>query len=405
MDHDSQPTIHRFAGLHRFTGAVNDLQPEGAYRTLAAAQQLESQGRSIIHLEIGEPDFATPAIIAQHGIESIQRGKTHYTPAAGIPQLRQRIAEQNAARLGIELNANNVVVGPGAKPLLFLPTLALISAGDEVIYPDPGFPSYGAMIRVAGGTPIPYPIDLRQNLASPIDSIQQRITPRSRLIVINSPSNPTGLILEPKQLEAIASIAIEHDLWVISDEIYRNLTYPPCQHHSILSLPGMKERTILVDGFSKSHAMTGWRLGYGIMPSALAEKVGLLMVHSVGCTAEFTQHAGLAALECCDEQSLAMRDIYQSRRDLIVQRLNQIDGVDCETPSGAFYVFPNVSSLGRSSQLIADALLHEAGVAVLPGTAFGAAGEGYLRLCYANSDENLHEAMDRMATWFGQQTR
>ncbi|MGC6442438.1 MAG: pyridoxal phosphate-dependent aminotransferase [Rubripirellula sp.] len=405
MDSDSQPTMRRFAELHRFSGAVNDLQPEGAYRTLAAAQQLESQGRSIIHLEIGEPDFPTPAIIAQHGIESIQRGKTRYTPAAGIPQLRQTIAEQTATRLGIEINANNVVVGPGAKPLLFLPTLALISAGDEVIYPDPGFPTYEAMIRVAGGTPIPYPIDLHQNLASPIDSIRQRITPRSRLIVINSPSNPTGLVLEPKQLEAIASIAIEHDLWVISDEIYRNLTYPPCQHHSILRLPGMQERTIHVDGFSKSHAMTGWRLGYGIMPSALAEKVGLLMVHSVGCTAEFTQHAGLVASECCGEQSLAMRDIYQSRRDLIVQRLNQIDGVHCETPSGAFYVFPNVSSFGRSSQSIADDLLHDAGVAVLPGTAFGAAGEGYLRLCYANSDENLHEAMDRIATWFKQQTR
>ncbi len=399
MDSTPQTKIHRFAR------AVTDLEPEGAYRTLAAAQQLESQGRQIIHLEIGEPDFQTPSMIAERGIESIRQGKTRYTPAAGLAELRQTIAEQTGTRLGLKITADQVVIGPGAKPLLFLPTLALISSGDEVIYPDPGFPSYEAMIRVSGGTPVPCRMDSNQNFSSHLETIEQRITPRTRMIVINSPCNPTGTVLNLKQLEAIASIAIEHDLWVISDEIYRNLTYPPVQHHSMLCIPEMQERTILVDGFSKSHAMTGWRLGYGIMPSGLAEKVGLLMVHSVGCTAEFTQHAGLAALHCCEEQSIAMRDIYQSRRDLIVQRLNQIDGIHCETPSGAFYVFPDVSFLGRSSQSIADALLHDVGVAVLPGTAFGAAGEGYLRLCYANHHDNLHQAMDRIEAWFQQQPR
>ncbi len=382
---------------------VRDIEPEGAYKTLAKAQRLEREGRSIIHLEIGEPDFQTPALVKQCGIKAIQADKTRYTPSAGITPLRESIARTASERLHQNLSAEQVVVGPGAKPLLFLPTLAIAQEGDEVIYPDPGFPTYEAMIRVAGATPVPIALDRDNGFNLPLEKLKQLITPRTRMIVINSPSNPTGGVLPQGQLEEIAKLAIENDCWVLSDEIYGQMVFDQRPHQSILSIESMKERTILVDGFSKSHAMTGWRLGYGIMPEYLARKVTLLMVHSIGCTAEFTQLAGLSALEACQQQTQAMCDAYQQRRDLVVARINQITGLQCRVPEGAFYAFPRITLEGRTSEQIADALLSEMGVALLPGTAFGSNGEGYLRICFANSLSNLNEAMDRMETWFQRQ--
>ena len=391
--------------LRQFSDTVSELEVEGAFRTLSEARKLEQEGHSIIHLEIGEPDFPTPDAIAARGVQAIREGQTRYTPAAGLPLLREQIAEKVSQDRGVMVSSDEVVVGPGAKPLLLLPTLTVVGEGDEVIYPNPGFPTYEAMIRIAGGEPVPAPVSDANHFQLQPDRLEECITEDTRMIVINSPSNPTGAVLSERELKSIASVAIKHDLWVMSDEIYRQMTFPPRQHLSLLSFDGMKERTIVVDGFSKSNAMTGWRLGYGVMPQQLAEKVSLLLVHSIGCTAEFTQLAGIKALEMGEESSIAMRDAYQARRDLLVKRLNEIPEFECEMPDGAFYAFPDISRMGRSSQSVADALLHEAGVAVLPGTAFGQKGEGFLRLCYANSIENLNLAMDRISHWVQCQTK
>ena len=385
-----------------FTEAVNHLQPEGAYQTLVAARRLEQMGRSIIHLEIGEPDFPTPTPISKAGIRAISEGKTRYTSASGLDELKKLIAQQTSSRTGKDISEDQVVIGPGAKPFLFMTSLAIVRPGDEVIYPSPGFPSYEAMIRTAGGTPVPATLDASNHFALTSDTIRRRLTPRTRMIILNSPSNPTGAVISGAELQAIASLAVKNDLWVLSDEIYRELTYTDREYDSILSCDGMEERTIVVDGFSKSYAMTGWRLGYGVMPQPLADKVTLLLVHSVGCTAEFTQLAGITALEAGNHDCKAMRDTYRQRRDLVVDRLNQMEGIRCQSPDGAFYVFPNIQGLNRSSQTVADELLNEAGVAVLPGTAFGKDGEGYIRLCFANSKENLELALDRIENWVKQ---
>jgi aspartate aminotransferase len=380
-----------------FADRVHHLAPEGAYYMLARAQALEATGREIIHLEIGQPDVPTFENVAQAGIRAIQEGHTHYNPPAGLPALREAIAEDVGRRRGIAVRPSQVVVGPGAKPALLFPTLALVRPGDEAIYPDPGFPTYSAMIGVAGGVPVPVPLREEENFSLDLTVFDRVVSDRTRLIILNSPSNPTGGVLPMPALERIADAARRHDIWILSDEIYTRLVFDGVTVPTIASLPGMAERTVICDGFSKTYAMTGWRLGFGIMPEALAERVTLLLTHSIGCTATFTQYAGLEALTGPQDQVEAVVAKYQRRRDVLVDGLNAIPGLQCRRPQGAFYAFPNVSAFGRTSDWLADYLLEEAGVAVLPGTAFGEAGEGYLRLCFANSMQNIHSALERIA--------
>ncbi len=379
-----------------FAQRVQKLAAEGAYYMLGRAQALEAAGRQIIHLEIGQPDFPTFENTARAGIQAIQDGYTRYTPPAGIPALRQAIAEDAGRRRGLAIEPSQVVVGPGAKPALFFPTLALVSPGDEVIYPDPGFPTYRAMIEVAGGTPLPVPLMEEDDFSFDLEAFDRLVSERTRLVILNSPANPTGGIMPQRALEHIAEAARRYDFWVLSDEIYARLVYET-PAPSIAVLPGMAERTIICDGFSKTYAMTGWRLGYGIMPPALAERVELLLTHSVGCTASFTQAAGLEALRGPQEPIEAVVVEYRRRRDALAARLNAMPGVRCRLPQGAFYAFPNISALGKPSDWLAEYLLEEAGVALLPGTAFGEYGNGYLRICFANSLENIEMAMERMA--------
>jgi aspartate/methionine/tyrosine aminotransferase len=380
-----------------FSERVANLVPEGAYYMLEKAQALEAAGRKIIHLEIGQPDVPTFENISQAGVRAIQEGYTRYTPSAGIPDLRQAIAEDASRRRNTQFEARQVVIGPGAKPALFFPTLALVRPGDQVLYPDPGFPTYPAMIEVAGGVPVPVPLSEENDFSFDLQALDRLVSDRTRMIVINSPSNPTGGVMSPAALEHIAALAMEKNIWVLSDEIYARLVYgSPAL--SIAALPGMAERTIICDGFSKTYAMTGWRLGYGIMPPALAERVELLLTHSVGCTASFTQIAGLEAINGPQDQAEAVVAEYRRRRDALVSGLNAIPGVRCRTPQGAFYAFPNVASFKRNSNWLAEYLLEEAGVALLPGTSFGKYGEGYLRLCFANSMENIQRALEQMRT-------
>jgi aspartate aminotransferase len=382
-----------------FAQRITHLKPEGAYAVLARAQELEAQGREIIHLEIGQPDFDTYPHIALAGIRAISTGQTRYNPPSGLPALRQALAREAGQRRGIEFAPEQVVVAPGAKPLLFLPLLALLEEGDEVIYPDPGFPTYEAAIRVAGATPVPVPLSEGSGFDLDLAAFDARAGPRTRMIILNSPSNPTGGIHARQTLEHVAAAAQRYDSWVLSDEIYSRLVYG-AEVTSIVTLPGMAERTIVCDGFSKTYAMTGWRLGYGIMPTSLAEKMGLLLTHSVGCTATFIQHAGLEAILGPQERVDAVRQVFQRRRDRIVAGLNALPGVHCHMPQGAFYAFPNVESYGQPVEELANYLLEEAGVALLPGTSFGANGSGHLRLSYANSLENIDRALARMAEAF-----
>lgn len=379
-----------------FAERVTQLEPEGAYEVLERAQALEAAGRDIVHLEIGQPDAPTFDNISLAGIRAIKDGHTRYTPSAGMKDLRDAIAEDSSRRRGISVKPEQVVVGPGAKPALFFPTLALVRPGDEVLYPDPGFPTYKAMIEVAGGVPVPVPLSEENDFAFDLEAFDDLVSDRTRMVIINSPSNPTGGVMPFSALEHIAENAMRHDFWILSDEIYARLVFedlPP----SVASLPGLDERTIICDGFSKTYAMTGWRLGFGIMPEKLAERVSLLLTHSIGCTAGFTQVAGLEAIQGSQEQVEMVIKEYKRRRDALVGGLNRIPGMKCRSPQGAFYAFPNVSSYGKSSDWLADLLLEEAGVAVLPGTSFGKYGEGYLRLCFANSMENIHQAVERIS--------
>ena len=383
-----------------FAERVNHLMAEGAYHMLARAQALEAQGRKIIHLEVGQPDVPPASHITRSGIGAIEAGHTRYSQPAGVPALRKVIAEDAGQRRGLEFKSSQVVIGPGAKPALFFPTLALVHPGDEVIYPDPGFPTYEAMIGVAGGVAVPVPLDEENDFAFNLDRFDAALSPRTRMIVLNSPSNPTGGVLSREVLEHIAEAARQRNIWVLADEIYARLAFD-APVISIASLPGMAERTIICDGFSKTYAMTGWRLGFGIMPEALAERVELLLTHSIGCTATFTQYAGIEAVLGPQDQVDAMVAEYKRRRDFFVAGLNAIQGIKCRLPQGAFYAFPNISALGRSSDWLADYLLSEAGVAALPGTAFGAGGEGYLRFSFANSMQNLGLALEQMAEALG----
>jgi len=378
-----------------FAKRTDHLRAEGAYQVLARAQELEAKGHDIIHLEIGEPDFDTPANVCLAGIRAIAGGQTRYNPPAGLSSLREIIADQAGKKRGIRITPKQVVISPGAKPNLFFPTLALVNPGDEVVYPNPGFPTYEAMIGIAGGIPVPVPLVESNSFSFDLKTFDRLVNERTRLIVLNSPSNPTGGVIPFADLKHIAETAQRHDCWVLSDEIYSHMAFDGLTVPSIASLPGMAERTIIVDGFSKTYAMTGWRLGFGIMPEPLAEQMGLLLTHSVGCTAHFTQIAGIEALTGPQEQAAMMVAEYQRRRDLIVDGLNRLPGIHCLKPQGAFYAFPNIEKTNKSSQEVANLML-DGGAAVLPGSAFGSYGEGYLRVVFANSVENIKRALERM---------
>lgn len=377
---------------------MSRLGTETAFEVLAKARALEAQGKTIIHLEIGEPDFDTPANIRNAAKQALDDGFTHYVPAPGLPQSRAAIARYVSRTRGIEVLPDHVVFTPGGKPIMFFAILACVDEGDEVIYPNPGFPIYESAIEFVGGKPIPLELKDEKEFGFDIADLERLITPRTRMLILNSPQNPTGGILTEGDIRQIAKFAIEHDLIVLSDEIYSRIMYDGFQHFSIASVPGMQERTIILDGFSKTYAMTGWRLGYGVMPVDLAKVFTQLQINSTSCTSSFSQIAAIEALEGPQVEVETMVEEFRRRRDTIVDGLNAIPGFRCHRPHGAFYVFPNIIGTGRSSRELAETLLNEAGVACLSGTAFGKFGEGFLRFSYANSVENIQSALDRIAT-------
>ncbi|HET8568422.1 MAG TPA: pyridoxal phosphate-dependent aminotransferase [Candidatus Limnocylindria bacterium] len=380
-------------------GRLARLGTETAFEVLAKARALEAQGRHIVHLEIGEPDFDTPAQIVEEGIASLRRGETHYTPSAGIPELKAAIASWLGASRGVDVDPGQVVVTPGAKPIMFFALLALLEEGDEAIYPDPGFPIYSSMIAFSGARGVPLPLRESNDFAPDLDELRSLVTDRTKLIILNSPHNPTGGVISPSAIREIAMLARARDLWVLSDEIYGETAYDGA-HRSMLLEDGMAERTVLLDGFSKTYAMTGWRLGYGVFPWPLVEPVTKLVTNSVSCTATFVQRAGVAALRSRPPEVDKMVAAFRERRDVVVAGLNAIDGISCREPHGAFYVFPNIRGLGAGdSATVAERILNEAGVATLAGTAFGKMGQGHLRLSYAASLDDLRLALDRIAKW------
>jgi len=374
---------------------MSHLGTETAFEVLARAKQLEKEGKEIVHLEIGEPDFNTPQNITDAAIEALKEGYTHYGPSAGLPELREVIARYVADTRKILVDPDEVVVTPGGKPIMFFSILALVDEGDEVIYPNPGFPIYESVIEFLGAKPVPIQLREENDFRLDIDELKKLVTPKTKLIIINSPQNPTGGILTLEDLKAIADIALSKNIQVLSDEIYSRILYEG-KHHSIASLPDMKERTIILDGLSKTYAMTGWRIGYGVMNKSLAPHIARLMTNSNSCTASFTQRAAIEAITGDQSEVDKMVKEFKRRRDVIVKGLCDIPKLSCPTPKGAFYVFPNVKKIGWDTKKLADAILTEAGVAVLSGTAFGKFGEGYLRLSYANSVENINKALERI---------
>jgi aspartate aminotransferase len=382
----------------RLAKRMSRLGTETAFEVLVRARALEAQGKNIIHLEIGEPDFDTPANVVQAGVEALQQGYTHYGPAAGLPELRQAIADDVAKSRGIKVTPDEVVVVPGGKPIIFFTMLSLIDEGDEVIYPNPGFPIYESMINFLGGKAVPIPICEDHDFSLDVNELKSLITDRTKLIILNSPHNPTGGVMTPGDIKDIAAAIGDRDIMVMSDEIYGRLLFEG-EQYSIASVPGMKDRTIILDGFSKTYAMTGWRMGYGVMRPDLAAQMSRLMTNSNSCTATFTQRAGIEAVKGDQSEPERFNEEFKKRRDVFVKGLNQIKGFSCRQPHGAFYTFPNIKQTGWPSKKLADALLEQAGVAALSGTAFGAYGEGYLRFSIANSMENLNQALDRVDQW------
>jgi aspartate aminotransferase len=382
----------------RLAQRTSRLGTETAFEVLVKAKALEAKGRNIVHLEIGEPDFDTPGNIVDAAIDALRKGFTHYGPSAGLPELRETIAQYVSETRRIDVAPEEVVVVPGGKPIIFFSILALAEEGDEVIYPNPGFPIYESMINYVGAKAVP--IRLREELDFRLDvhELAKLVNDRTKLIILNSPQNPTGGVLEEKDIINIAGAIAGRDLMVLSDEIYSRLIFEG-EHHSIMSIEGMKERCILLDGFSKTYAMTGWRMGYGVMRPDLATHIARLMTNSNSCTASFTQVAGIEALRGPQDSVEAMCAEFKKRRDVMVTGLNEIKGFSCRLPKGAFYVFPNVKQTGWQSKKLADALLDDAGVAALSGTAFGDFGEGYLRFSVANSIENIEKALDRVGSW------
>jgi len=380
----------------RLAERVQDIGTETAFEAAARARALEATGRDVIHLEIGEPDFDTPANVREAAKRALDEGWTHYGPPLGLPALREAIATDATARKRFAVDPENVVVTPGAKPIMFYALLALAQPGDEVIYPDPGFPIYESMTRFVGATPVPIPLREENEFRMDVQELRSLVTDRTRLIIFNSPHNPTGSVLTEEDLRAIADLAAERDITVLADEIYGRILYEG-EHHSIAALPGMAERTIVLDGFSKTYAMTGWRLGYAILPPDLLPVFSRLIINSVSCTSSHSQMAAVEALTGPQDDVEAMVEEFRARRELIVNGLDAIPGIRCLKPHGAFYVFPNVSGTGMAGPEMANRLLDEAGVACLAGTAFGRVGRDHLRVSYANSRENINRALERIA--------
>jgi aspartate aminotransferase len=382
---------------------LDTLGTEQAYVVLAAARRLEAAGHKVVHLEIGEPDMPTPPHVVEAGVRALRDGLTRYALAAGVPELREAIARSLAGR-GVRAGPENVVVTPGAKPMLFCAALALIEPGTDVLTPDPGFPIYESVVRFTGGRPVYYPLDETREFAPDVAAIAQRITPRTRVLIINLPHNPTGGVAATPDLEALAELARKHDLWVISDEVYGQIRYDG-RRDSIAALPGMSERTVIVDGFSKGYSMTGWRLGFGVMPAALTGVMTTLLINNVSCTATFVQYAGMAALTGSQEPVARMVAGLKLKRDQLARGLNAIDGVRCATPAGAFYCFPHIGGVlertGLTCEAFAQRLLAEQHVAVLAGTAFGPGGAAYLRMCYATEPAELERALGALRRFVG----
>lgn len=382
----------------RLAKRMSRLGTETAFEVLVKARALEAKGRDVVHLEIGEPDFDTPANIVEAAVDALHKGWTHYGPSAGLPDLRQAIADDVAKSRGISVKAEEVVVVPGGKPIIFYSIMALAEEGDEVIYPNPGFPIYESMINFMGAKAVPIALREDMDFRFDVGELADKITDRTRLIIINSPQNPTGGVLSEQDIKDIAAAIGDRGIFVLSDEIYSRLIFEG-SHHSISAINGFKDRTIILDGFSKTYAMTGWRMGYGVMRADLAAHVARLMTNSNSCTASFSQRAGIEAVTGDQTSVDKMNAAFKERRDLFYDRVNQIKGFSCKKPKGAFYMFPNIRATGWPSKKLADALLEDAGVAALSGTAFGAFGEGYLRFSVANSIENINKALDRVDDW------
>jgi aspartate aminotransferase len=379
----------------RYADCMKRLGTETAFEVLARAKGLEAQGRKIIHLEIGEPDFDTPSNIIEAAVSALKKGFTHYGPSAGLPAFREAIAEDISKSRDIKVTPSMVVVTPGAKPIMFFLIMALAGPGDEVIYPNPGFPIYESVINFVGAKAVPIQLREENDFRLDVNELKKLVTSKTRLMIINTPQNPTGGILTKDDLKAIAEIAVKNDIMVLSDEVYCRIIYGG-KHESITQFPGMMERTVLLDGFSKTYAMTGWRLGYGVMREDLAVQIAKLQTNANSCTASFTQMAGIEALRGPQDDANKMVAEFKKRRDVIVDGLNGIKGVTCKKPNGAFYVFPNVSKLGIDTKKLETEIMDKAGVAVLSGTAFGEYGKGYLRLSYANSIPNIKEAVSNI---------
>jgi len=380
----------------KYAERMGRLGTETAFEVLAKAKRLEAEGKKIVHLEIGQPDFPTPPHIVEAAAKAMRDGHTGYTAAPGIPEIREAVAEHIAARLGQPVHPDEVVVTPGAKPIMFYMFLAFVEPGDEVIYPNPGFPIYESMLDFIGAKRVPLPLAAKNGFRVDLDVLERLVTDKTRLLILNTPGNPTGGVVPPEDLPRIAQIVTRHkDLVVLSDEIYSRILFGG-RHASLAAQPGMRERTVILDGFSKTYAMTGWRLGYGVMPKECATRFGQLMVNSNSCTANFVQRAGVAALRGPQDAVTSMVAEFQRRRDLIVDGLNAIPGFEVKRPDGAFYVFPDTRKTGVKSADLAHRLLYDAGVACLAGTCFGAHGEGYLRFSFANSVENIRDGLDRI---------
>ena len=379
----------------KLANRMNNLGTETAFEVLAKAKVLESQGKNIIHLEIGEPDFDTPSNIVKAAQEALSNGYTHYGPSPGLIEVRERIAQEVSDTRNIDVNANNVVVTPGAKPIMFFAMLALVDEGDEVIYPNPGFPIYESMINFVGGIPVPMKLLASNNFTIDLDEISNQISSKTKLMIINSPNNPCGSVISKEDLTALAHLAQKNDITVLTDEVYRKFLYEG-EYFSPASVPGMTERTIILDGFSKTYSMTGWRVGFGVMPENLVEPISRLSTNSVSCTASFTQIAILEAMNGPQDEPMKMVEEFKKRRDVIVNGLNSIPGINCPMPGGAFYVFPSIEGTGMSSKQFANDLLEKHGVACLAGESFGEYGKGCIRFSFAKSMENLNAALERI---------
>ncbi len=380
------------------------LGTEGAFEVLAKARKLEAQGKHIVHLEIGEPDFATPDHITEAAVAALHQGWTHYTPAGGIPEARVSVAGFVGRRLGVEVAPDEVVLVPGSKNVLHFVLLSLIEPGDEVIYPDPGYPVYSSLINFVGAKQVPIVLREERNFRLDPGELASLVTDRTRMIILNTPQNPTGGVLTKEDVEVVSRLAVERDLYVVADEIYSQITYG-FEHASILAEPGMKKRTVLMDGMSKAYAMCGWRLGYGVAPQELAVQMERLMINTSSCAAAFTQMAAIEAFDSPQSEQSVRRMVeeFRRRRDIVVDGLNDMPGVRCQRPEGAFYAFPNIEGTGLDERDLAAALLEEAGVAILPGTAFGPAGKGFIRLAYTQGEEDLRLGLERMSSYLAGQ--